>query len=146
MALNRREFLLAPLCAGLLVGCGAGMTNSGPSHYVELGGAGPKQANTKTIVVFMPETPQTREVWKGLSDELASEYRLVAIRVERAADAAVIAEGIRRHSPVGLVLMNNPTVNAYRDYQQKVKSAEFPPALIVMTSFVEGQMRNLVGS
>jgi hypothetical protein len=94
----------------------------------------------------MPETQQTKEVWKGLSDELAKDYRLVAIRVEHGSDSAIIAEGIKRYRPVGVVLMNNPTVSAYRDYQQSTPQLNFPPTVIVMTSFLEGQTSQLIAA
>lgn len=113
---------------------------------VEVASTQPTSPTTKrTILVCMPVTAQTREVWKGLCDELAGDYRLVAIRVEHGTDAAIIAEGIRRYQPSALVLMNNPTVTAYRDYQTSVRSQDFPPAIVIMTSFLEHQASKLIG-
>jgi len=95
-----------------------------------------------TILVAMPDTPQTRQVWTGLGDELGKQYRLVAVRVDGAGAVDVFAEAIRRHTPAGIVLMNNPTVAAYRSYQRAVGGDRFPPAVIVMTSFLTGHVLN----
>ena len=92
-------------------------------------------------MVCMPETTQTKEVWTGLRDELANDFNLVAVNVEGPSALQSIAEGVRRHQPSGVVLMNNPTVLAYRDYQRSV--ANSPPAVIVMTSFLDGNPRNV---
>lgn len=148
MALTRRDFLRAiPICAGVVWGCTTGMTQfSDPSQLVEVLSTKPDNPAASTIVVFMPETAQTKEVWKGLSDELAQNYRLVAIRVERASDTAIIAEALKRYKPVALVLMNNPTVAAYRDYQANTARLDFPPAIVVMTSFLESQSDQLVSA
>lgn len=147
MALTRREWLLAmPLVATATLAC------SGPSQhaasaapYVELFSDGPAGAE-RTIVVFMPETSQTKEVWTGLNDELGQEFRLIAVRVEGRDAASAIAQAISRHKPSGIVLMNNPTVSAYRDYQRRSGQSQFPPAVVVMTSFLERQARNLEGA
>src|SRR5438132_12417944 len=86
------------------------------------------------ILVFMPDTPQTREVWSGLKDELSRNYRLVAVQVDTRADRSLIAEGIRRHRPASIVLMNNPTVLAYREHMRSSVVQSSPPVGNVMTS------------
>jgi len=91
----------------------------------------------------MPDTTQTREVWTGLSDDLGKHYRLVAVHAEAHEAGAAIAEGMRRHQPSGLVLMNNPTVEGYRRLQAEATSTAFPPAVIVMSSFLEGKPAHL---
>ena len=140
MALSRRGFLLTvPLGAGVATACSsAGRQLRGGLTYVELATSTPDGAAKATILVAMPETTQTREVWTGLNDELGKEYRLVAIRAEGPSAAAAIGEGIRRTQPAGIVLMNNPTVAAYRGFQDQSGLAHFPPAVIVMTSFLDG--------
>jgi hypothetical protein len=148
MALTRRDFLCAiPICAGVVWGCTTGTAQpSDPSHLVEVLSTKPEDPAARTILVFMPETVQTKEVWKGLSDELADNYRLVAVRIDRASDTPIIAEALKRYKPVGLVLMNNPTVKAYREYQASMVRAVFPPAVVVMTSFLEGQASQIVST
>jgi ABC-type uncharacterized transport system substrate-binding protein len=92
----------------------------------------------------MPDTSQTKDVWTGLSDELANDFKLIAIRIDSASEASVIAEAIQRYRPAGLVLMNNPTVAAYREYQRQGGPRAFPPAVVVMTSFLEHRSAELV--
>jgi hypothetical protein len=141
MALNRREFLLGlPLAASGLSACAPlGRGNGARAQYVELSATSPAKSARGKILVCMPETAQTREVWSGLCDELRRDFELVAVRVDGSGGDGVIAQGIARHRPSALVLMNNPTVNAYREYQQETAARRFPPAVIVMTSFLDGK-------
>lgn len=147
MALTRREFVISiPLCVASAWGCASTSQAVASNQLVELAKTTPESGESRTILVFMPETSQTKEVWTGLSDELGREFQLVAVRIDNASQAAVIGEAIVRYKPVGLVLMNNPTVTAYLRYQQAVKATKFPPAVIVMTSFVERESRALVSA
>jgi hypothetical protein len=148
MALTRRDFLwTVPLCVSALSACAKtpleAAVEAGPRELLTSRSAG---SSAPTILVLMPETAQTKEVWGGLIDELAEDYQLVAVRVEASSDSAVIDAALRRYSPVGLVLMNNPTVNAYRRLQRASPAAKFPPAVIVMTSFLETQTGELRGA
>jgi len=146
MALNRRQFMLGlPLGCALLPGCASGPVSPTNHYYSEIGQT--RNASAKeTILVCMPETPQTLEVWSGLRDELAKNYNLVALRVEDRAARSVIEEGIRRHQPATIVLMNNPTVAAYNDYQHNAKNKTFPPVVIVMTSFLDAGRMQVSGA
>jgi hypothetical protein len=137
MAVTRRQFLVLASAAAAVAGCGgAHQTSLSRNRYLELHqSAG--NASAGTVLVLMPDTPQTRDVWTGLNDELGAEFQVVAVRVEGPEDAAVIREGIRRHSPSALVLMNNPTVAAYRDFLLHDDVERRLPAVVVMTSFLE---------
>jgi len=137
MAVTRRQFLVLASASAAAVSCGgASRTSASRDTYSELHrGAGNSGAGT--VLVFMPDTPQTREVWTGLADELGGEFELVAVQVQGAEDAPAIAEGIRRHAPSGVVLMNNPTVAAYRDFLLHDEVERRLPAVVVMTSFLE---------
>jgi hypothetical protein len=148
MALTRRDFMLGiPIAAGAAWSCQpAGVGPRGAERYVELGRTRPHQAGGKAILAFMPETEQTGQVWSGLADELGKSFELVAVRVDSKDSSATIARGIAKHRPAGLVLMNNPTVAAYRNYQRAAREASFPPAVIVMSSFLEGQHRRPVAA
>lgn len=152
MALSRRGFLLAlPLSAGAgAAACSsAASSDRGPragAGYRELARTDPGAGARATILVVMPETPQTREVWTGLDDELGGQYRLIAVRADGPGAAAVIDEGMRRHHPAAVVLMNNPTVVAYRRFQRESGLKQFPPAVIVMTSFLDQQSAQIPGA
>lgn len=146
--MRRRNFLGAlPLLAGFGPACSpVHAVGRRRNTYVQVGAVGAERADRGTILVFMPETTQTKEVWGGLSDELGREFSLVAVKVEDRSGADVISEGMRRHRPSAIVLMNNPTVLAYRDFQSTSKVRDFPPAILVMTSFLDGQDWRVRGS
>ena len=73
-----------------------------------------------------PKPRRPKEVRTGLVDELQRDFKLLAIRVETAADFATIAQAIQQHHPVALVLINDPTVAAYREFQHQVGGDPFP--------------------
>lgn len=139
--MTRRGFILT-LPALTALACAAAQRSGTQTEYREILVSG---AGSRTILVCMPDTPQTREVWRGLSDELGQEFRLIAIAVERRSDANVIARGIQTHAPAALVLMNNPTVAAYRSYASS-SGARRLPSVVVMTSFLDGSALRALGA
>jgi hypothetical protein len=145
MALTRRCFLTAlPFCAGAMLACSGPARNRKPDGaYAELFVVKPEQRPRGTILVCMPETRQTKEVWLGLNDELGRDFELVAVRLGGRGGASIIAQGVQRHRPAGLVLMNNPTVTAYRELQRTTRPQHFPPAVVVMTSFLDEYQRQV---
>jgi hypothetical protein len=150
MALSRRRFLLTVPLTGLGAACASTRPVLRADGPLELGTAGPPPGAQEkgTILVAMPETTQTKEVWAGLADELAHEYRLVAVRVEGdgAAAAADIGAAMARYQPQGVVLMNNPTVAAYRAFQERTRLGSYPPAVVVMTSFFDAALPAVISS
>jgi hypothetical protein len=140
MALSRRRFLFAVPVTGLGAACSSSTRAlRGPAGPLEIATSSPAGLAKGTILVAMPETAQTREVWSGLRDELGRDYRLVAVRVESPDAAGDLAAAMGRYRPNGVVLMNNPTVAAYRTYQERSGLRQFPPAVVVMTSFFDGR-------
>jgi hypothetical protein len=148
MAMMRRAFLMgAPALAGAVIGCSAAPgERAGAERDAVLFRLRSVKPGAKSILVCMPETRQTSEVWRGLSDELAQEFELIALRTEGDDVSATLARGIARYKPAGLVLMNNPTVEGYRQLQAHATHAAFPPAVIVMSSFLEGKPAHLRGA
>ena len=145
MAVTRRLFLAAiPLCASSLSCSPTSQSETPGSAYVELASSSSAAQARGRVVVFMPETTQTHEVWSSLRDELEQDFDLMAVKVEGKAAIPPIREAMRRHRPSGVVLMNNPTVAAYREYQRAESRGRFPPAVIVMTSFLEGHTAGVV--
>ena len=84
MALTRRSFIVGvPVLAGAAFGCSAGPgERSGASRDAVLFSTHSTKPGAKSILVCMPETRQTSEVWRGLSDELTQEFELIAMRTE----------------------------------------------------------------
>lgn len=143
MALTRRSFI-AGVPALAAFGCAAGPgERAGSERGRVLFATHGEKPGSKSILVCMPETRQTSEVWRGLSDELSHEFELIAVRTEGEGVSNTIAQGIDRYNPAGLVLMNNPTVEGYRRLQEHSAKKAFPPSVIVMTSFLEGKPTHL---
>jgi hypothetical protein len=137
MALNRRSFLLAlPLVAGGL-GCSSGAGTAVPHARSPGRLASAVSPGKPTVLVCMPDTKQTGEVWSGLKDELAGHFTLIAIDVHGEQGGSVLARAMAELRPVCVVLMNNPTVFAYARYQATAGLASYPPAIVVMTSFLD---------
>jgi hypothetical protein len=135
VALSRRRFLVTVPLTGLGAACSSSRPLlSGGGGAIELATSKARGATRGTILVAMPDTVQTREVWIGLRDELQGDFDLVAVRVDGPAAAPDLAAALERHHPSAVVLMNNPTVAAYRAYQQQAATKAFPPAVVVMTS------------
>lgn len=149
MALTRRSLLALPTLAGLQLACSS-VTKTQATHTSDalLHRSQAARGGAPRILVCMPDTRQTREVWRGLSDELSEQFELVALRAEGGAAEGTIARGLHDYQPSGLVLMNNPTVEAYRRVQSQSQKAHFPPAVIVMSSLfdeTESRLRAATG-
>jgi hypothetical protein len=147
MALNRRDFLISTsILTSALFSCSSGQSVGKKPLYTELASINASQSGAKTIIVFMPHTRQTMDVWLGLTDELERDFCLIAVKLESATDVPIIEQAMTRHHPDGVVLMNNPTVLAYRDYQARHPGLKFPPAVIVMTSFLESHANQVMNA
>jgi hypothetical protein len=145
--MNRRSFLLTiPIGGGLALGCSAGARLTRVATYSEIESTNPNKEAAPTVLVCMPRTSQALEVWTGLRDELAKDFRLVGIEVAGRESSSIISEGLRRHRPSAIVLMNNPTLAAYREVQRVSADKHFPPAVVVMVSFLERRPREMIAT
>ncbi len=136
MALTRRQMLVAlPMALGA-VACAARQPGRGtPDEGLRVLGENGK-AGAPLVLVMMPDTRQTREAWTGMSDELKSECHLVAVRSDTDNAVATISTAIAQFRPKAIVLMNNPTVAAYREYRRLNARAARLPAVVTMTSLL----------
>jgi hypothetical protein len=141
--LTRRGLLLFVPALAVTAACGGQTTRASRSQYEELFAT---TGRGQTVLVCMPDTPQTGEVFHSLSDEVGSEFRLIAVRVDDKDSTAAIAEGVLRHRPLGVVLMNNPTVAAYRAFLARHPDAKRLPAIVVMSSFLDGSDLSSIGA
>ncbi len=148
MALTRRNALHALVAGAGMMACGGASRQRtatlGSAKFVEVL---PAVEGRKTIAVFMPDTVQTREVWIGVRDELSTEFNVVPVHMDASAQASTFARAIERHQPSCLVLMNNPTVDVFRHYQQsRPAGVPCPPAVVVLASFLEAHRRELTNT
>lgn len=137
MALNRRTFLLALPLFTVAGACGTGPQSLAPQANAADRLRGVAAPGKPTVLVCMPDTKQTREVYRGLADELSGHFALALVEMRGAHDSVAIEEAVRRERPACVVLMNNPTVLAYARYQARTRLASYAPAIVVMTSFLD---------
>ncbi len=107
-----------------------------------------RRTEVPAILTLMPDSPSARATYDGLVDELGVDFDLVPRIVERNTSAEQIAKLVSEVKPKAVVVMNNPTLRAYRNYQRAVPSATRIPVVAVLTSFLressEG-VQNLAG-
>ena len=99
-----------------------------------------------TIVVMMPEINAAESALVGISDELGEDFDIAVKRIDSSTTIDDIHQLIQDKKPVALVLMNNPTVRLYKKYQAAHADAQFPPAVILMTSFLAQTRKGLKNS
>lgn len=143
MALTRRQLLGFAGGLMLTLACGEQTTRRAGSRYEELFAT---TGRGRPVLVCMPSTAQTEEVFHSLSDEVGSDFRLVAVRIDHKDDAEAIAQGVARHDPAAVVLMNNPTVAAYRTFRTEHPNSRRLPAVVVMSSFLDDQELSAIGA
>jgi hypothetical protein len=105
------------------------------------------RAGRATIAVLMPLRQQTQEIRKALVADLSTDFNVVTISVE-AISAAQLGDALGSLRPACLVVMDNRTVRLYRELQQTAPERTFPPAVILMTSFLSqviGTLRDATG-
>lgn len=108
----------------------------------------PIQANRETVAVLTPLEPETQELWGALVQELSSDFNIVTVPVSRSTAADSLSLELTRISPKGVVVVDNRTLQLYRDLQRMRPDHQFPPAVVVMTSFLDrtiGSLRSATG-
>jgi hypothetical protein len=102
----------------------------------------------ETIAVMTPLEPETQELWKALVLELTGEFNVETIPVTRATAPDDLSRELMKVSPKSVVVVDNRTLGLYRQLQSMRPQEEFPPAVVVMTSFLErsiGSLRRATG-
>lgn len=102
------------------------------------------EGSAETILVFMPETTQTQQVLIGIGDEVGGQFSLLAVGISGANDDLAIKRAIGDHQPRAVILMNNPTVAAYRQYLRHPLANHDLPVIVAMSSFLDvAQLREM---
>lgn len=98
----------------------------------------PRRPGKPLVLIAMPESESFHAVRRTLMGELKKDFDVVTAIVDRQTSAADFRRRIDHAGPACVVLMNNPTVSLYREYQRsRAGGAPPPPAVIVMASFLE---------
>ncbi len=101
------------------------------------------------VLVIMPNLEATREVFKALADELSGEMDVKVSEFDAGGGVPKFAQLLEQTKPKALVLMDNRVLAMYREFQRsRPANTVFPPAVVVMTSFLSEQyryVRNVTG-
>ena len=137
---NARNWRMASLSTPLLLLLACSTTGGEP-------GAGaailppiadpPTRSGAPTVLIAMPNSPNFVEVRRSLVSEVQKSFNVHTVTVAPETTVADLASAIRSVSPVCVVLMNNATMNLYRQYQTANPTAAMPPAVLLMASLVE---------
>jgi hypothetical protein len=107
----------------------------------------PRRAGMPAVLVVMPANPATADVWGSMRQELADEMDVVTLVVDASTTPQTLAAKIDDVERACVVVMNNPTLMLYREYQSQPGAKEIP-VVIAMTSFLEdihARVRNAIG-
>lgn len=108
----------------------------------------PSRPGVPLVFIAMPSSAPFQATRRGLMGELGTAFNLSTFVVGPDTTAQGFASALTAAHPVCLVLMNNTTVRLYRDYQSARAGQSFPPAVVVMTSYLEdirAQLKNTTG-
>ena len=95
------------------------------------------RAGVPTLLIAMPTSSNFVDVRKSLVSEVQKNFNIRTFTVGPQTKANDIAAEIHSVKPDCLVLMNNATMNLYRQYQLADPTAAMPPTVLLMASFVE---------
>jgi putative ABC transport system substrate-binding protein len=122
----------------LLAGCATTSGGSGAPTEAARSFVDPVvKVGAPTLLIAMPDSPNFVEVRKSLVAEVQKNFNIHTFVVGPETTAADLASAIQSASPVCLVLMNNLTINLYRQYQTAHPGTAMPPAVLLMASFIE---------
>jgi hypothetical protein len=105
----------------------------------------PPRPGVAGVLVFLPPSVYTREVWQSLRDELQATFDVVTRSVSPETTPADLLREVRAVRPRCVVLIGNQAMNLYAQYQ-KQEPGPFPPAVVLMASFFEEQRARLTNS
>jgi putative ABC transport system substrate-binding protein len=107
-----------------------------------------KRPGQRTIAILMPVRAQTQATRKALMTELSGDFNVETIPVEADMSTGQLDAMLTNVRPACIVVMDNRTVRLYRELQQSAPERKFPPAVILMTSFLDhviGTLRDATG-
>jgi ABC-type uncharacterized transport system substrate-binding protein len=97
----------------------------------------PHQADLPTILIAMPLSANFVAVRRALVSEVQKSFNIRTLAVNPASSVADLALAITSTRPVAIVLMNNATMNLYRQYLATIPRTSVIPAVLLMASFIE---------
>ena len=107
------------------------------------------QGSELGVLVVRPMTEGSRadssfhQALEGLSNSLSDEYEIRQLQVGKERDMAQLVDALEEFDPKVIILMDARAINLYKRYQVANSRADFPPAIMVMSLFVERETRVL---
>ena len=90
------------------------------------------------VLILHPDSESATQALTGLRDEVGEDLELISVEFSSAMTVTELDQLLAQTQADALVLMNNPTVELYRKYQEtQAEGASFPPAVMMLTSFLE---------
>jgi ABC-type uncharacterized transport system substrate-binding protein len=100
------------------------------------------------VLVLRKSTVNMDSFVHGMVGELEPDFNVAALVVARETTIDALGLAISQRKPDAIVVLDNPTAELYRLYQEANPSRIYPPAVIVMALFVEqtaARIRNATG-
>jgi hypothetical protein len=101
-----------------------------------------------TVLVLRTDTTNMDSFVRGLVGELRGTFNLAALVVGQKSSPELVRRAIDEQQPDAIVILDNPTAELYRAYQQAHPERTDPPAIIAMALFMEqtaSRLRNATG-
>jgi putative ABC transport system substrate-binding protein len=151
MALTSRiPFWLGVIgCAVAALTCAPSPARRGPASPPGISASeeAPTRGGDDAVLVFVPQSTHTREVWQSMRDELAQDFNVVTHPIAAETTVGELEEAMSSVRPRCVVLIGNQSMNLYVKYQ-KQHAGPYPPAVVLMASFLEEQkslLKNTTG-
>ncbi len=139
----RRRLMGAGLLA--LTGCAAGVTSQKrpPARQRVRSGA------ADGLLILKDDTQPAATVENSMRRELASEFELRSLTPQPGAGTdGTLKTAVEQHQPHCLVLIGRSALHEYLDLQRSYPDGSFPPAIALLTPFLERELEgstNLTG-
>lgn len=143
MAVNFKPYLAICVLVAMAGACApapeVAPTNQTPLSFQDES----PQADLETIAVLTPLEPETHDLWSALVLELHDDFNIVTVPVNKHTGPGDLARELNRTQPRCVIVVDNRTLQLYRTLQGMLPEREFPPAVVVMTSFLEKAIHKL---
>ena len=116
---------------------------SGGAQSLTIGSAWAQNSERTSILVLAPKTDATEEIINELTNQVPKAYKLIKKIVSKQSTSADIEQLIEKHSPKAIVVLNNATVQLYREYQKSSKKVRHPAAVMALTSFLDFEVKGV---
>ncbi len=136
MALNSRFVLSSVLLAVVMPSCTAKPETVSTKQQVYHFEDAPHDADLATVAILTPQERETNQMWRAFVDELAGEFNVATVPIDKSTGVRQIAIELDRLKPQCVVVVDNRTLSLFRALQQARPRQTFPPAIVVMSSYL----------